>query len=399
MKILLLNCVYRKGSTGKIVASLSDTLRSHGHEVLTCYGIGNSNIDVYSKKICTNFEHNINALLSRIIGIPFGGFYLSNRRVEKIIRHFNPDVVHVHLLNGSVINLYSLLKYLSKIGQKTVLTLHAEVYHTAGCGHAFDCSKWVEGCRDCNVYRQRVNSWFFDRSREAYKKMYDAINSFPTDRLVITAVSPWLAARAKQSSITKRYNIEYVPNGVDYSTFFYRTSMNLIDREQYEKIILFVTPYFGLEENDNKGGFYLPTIASNLLKYKFVVVSSRTSSTLSELPRNIQLWGPAKTQEELAQLYSESDITLLLSKRETFSMVTAESLCCGTPVVGFKAGGPESIAIEDFTKFVDYGNVDRIIKEISFEWNVDKKEVSTHSRMKYSKDLMSALFYDLYVKL
>ena len=45
MRILLLNCVYREGSTGRIVASLSDTLRAQGHEVMTCYGLGNTHID------------------------------------------------------------------------------------------------------------------------------------------------------------------------------------------------------------------------------------------------------------------------------------------------------------------------------------------------------------------
>ena len=51
MKILLINCVYRIGSTGKVVASISDSLRAKGHEVFTCYGIGEKNVDKYSKKI------------------------------------------------------------------------------------------------------------------------------------------------------------------------------------------------------------------------------------------------------------------------------------------------------------------------------------------------------------
>lgn len=45
-------------------------------------------------------------------------------------------------------------------------------------------------------------------------------------------------------------------------------------------------------------------------------------------------------------------------------MVTAESLCCGTPVVGFLAGGPESIAIEKFSAFVEYGDLNAIKESI-----------------------------------
>lgn len=362
MKILLLNCVYREGSTGKIVASIADILRGQGHEVLTCYGLGKSDIDEFSVKVCSNFEHKVNAVLKRLTGIPYGGVFFSNCRIKKIVRDFNPDVVHIHCVNASTINVYNLLKWLAKNNLRTVLTLHAEIFHTAGCEHAFECEKWKTSCNHCEQYKQKVGSWFFDRSKASYKKMYDAVNSFAKDKLSITAVSPWLADRAKQSAIMKAYDVGYVPNGVDTTIFHYRENKGLIDREQFEKIVLFVTPYFGMEETDVKGGRYLPQIAKMLPDYKFIVVASRHSTSLPEMPSNVQLWGRAKTQEELSQLYSEADVTLLLSRRETFSMVTAESLCCGTPVVGFKAGGPESIAPSDICSFVEFGELDRIVE-------------------------------------
>ena len=52
-----------------------------------------------------------------------------------------------------------------------------------------------------------------------------------------------------------------------------------------------------------------------------------------------------------------ASLTVITSQRETFSMPVAESLCCGTPVVGFQAGGPESIALAEYTRFVPYGDV------------------------------------------
>ena len=153
-----------------------------------------------------------------------------------------------------------------------------------------------------------------------------------------------------------------------------------------------------MEETDIKGGRYLPKIAAALPDYKFIVVANRISGSVSVglLPENVQLWGQAKTQSELAQLYSEVDITLLLSKRETFSMVTAESLCCGTPVVGFKAGGPESIALKDFSEFVDYGDINGIIAHIADIADYDARSISESAIEEYSQSTMANLFYNLY---
>lgn len=318
MKILLLNSVYRQGSTGKIVASIGDALREQGHEVFTCYGIGDDHVDDFSSKVCNNGEHYFNALLGRISGIPFGGIHYSNVRVKQIVQDFHPDVVHVHCVNASSFNVYSLLKYLAKIKIKTVLTLHAEIFHTAGCSHAYECEKWKDGCHDCGVYKQIVGSWFFDRSIASYKKMFDAVNSFDKGKLTITAVSPWLAERAKQSAIMRNYNLFCVPNGVNTSVFHLRDNTNIINRDNNQRVVLFVTPYFGIDENDIKGGRYLPQIAELLPNYKFIVVSSNSSSNIPKLPSNVKLWGRAKSQEELATLYSIADLTLLLSKRETF---------------------------------------------------------------------------------
>ena len=74
---------------------------------------------------------------------------------------------------------------------------------------------------------------------------------------------------------------------------------------------------------------------------KFLVAGSYSADI--EVSKNIILLGKVTDQKKLAKLYSLADMTLLTSRKETFSMVTVESLCCGTPVVGFRAGGPEQI--------------------------------------------------------
>ena len=401
MRILQVNSVYKVGSTGKIVDSIGTVLRDAGHEVFTCYGIGDAYYDEFSAKICSNAEHKVNALLARIDGIPFGGPYLSNRRFVKVIKKYQPDVVHVHCVNSFTFNIYHMLKYLAKNGLKTVVTLHAEFFHTGSCGHAFDCEKWKSKCHDCAAYSSLTSSKLFDRSATAWKKMYDAFKGFKPENIIITAVSPWLAERAKQSAILGRFNIVYVPNGVNTEVFHFRTNTGLIEKEQYKKVVLFVTPYFSLGETDLKGGRFVPIMAKKHPEYKFVIVASRNEGRVGNMPSNIQLWGKAKTQDELSQLYSEADATILFSKRETFSMVTAESLCCGTPVVGFKAGGPESIALQEYSSFVEYGNVQAFSDTLDqcLDTTQDKSEISQKAISSYSEENMANSYFNVYKSL
>ena len=231
--------------------------------------------------------------------------------------------------------------------------------------------------------------------------MNNAFSYFDPNKLIVTAVSPWLAERAKQSAILRKRPVEYVPNGVDTDIFHYKGTKHLIGIEHYDNVVLFVSAYFGTEEDDLKGGSYLIQIANCMPKIKFVVVASQIAKGLPPLPSNIQIWGKAKDQVELAQLYSEADVSIVLSRRETFSMVTAESLCCGTPVVGFKAGGPESIALATYSEFVDYGNVNAM-KDSIFRWlksEHDKNLISAEAADAYSKENMANCYMQIFNKM
>ncbi|MEG1886420.1 MAG: glycosyltransferase, partial [Alistipes sp.] len=122
---------------------------------------------------------------------------------------------------------------------------------------------------------------------------------------------------------------------------------------------------------------------------------------IDQLPPNVYLWGRAASQQELATLYSLAKVTVLVSKRETFSMICAESLCCGTPVVGFKAGGPETISIPDYSEFVAYGDMDLLknatIKMLHHTSNPDYIAQQAHQR--YAKETMTDRYIQIYQQL
>ena len=79
-------------------------------------------------------------------------------------------------------------------------------------------------------------------------------------------------------------------------------------------------------------------------------------------------------------------------------MSAAESLCCGTPVVGFRAGGPEQIALPQYSEFVEYGNVDALCEATQrmLSSAFDHKAISDAARETYSNEKMAEDYLKIY---
>lgn len=387
MKVLQVNCVYRKGSTGKIVFDIHNEIKKRGIDSVVCYGRGEivNEQDVY--KCCSEFYSKINHLASKFTGVMYGGCFFSTRKLISIIKREKPDVVHLHCINGYFLNIYRLIAWLKKSNIKTVLTLHAEFMYTANCGYAFECEKWKTECGQCPRNKTEIGSLFFDNTHLSWKKMQKAFADF--DNLNVVSVSEWLMNRAKESPILGHFKHDYVLNGVETGIFkLYEQSESEKKNALSEKTVFHATAAFNDDPSHNKGGYYLIELAKEMKDVRFVVAGDYKEGLV--VPENIILLGKVSNQAELARYYSIADVTLLTSKRETFSMVTAESLCCGTPVVGFCAGAPEQISIPEFSDFVEYGNLSELknalINALNRDW--DKFKIAIEAKEKYDKQKM-----------
>ena len=81
-------------------------------------------------------------------------------------------------------------------------------------------------------------------------------------------------------------------------------------------------------------------------------------------------------------------------------MVTAESLCCGTPIVGFKAGAPEQIALPEFSTFVEFGKIDALKEKLlEFLSNPKDSQLISQEADCYSKKVMAENYVELYYNL
>lgn len=392
MKILQVNNVYGEKSTGKITQVIHQGLLRAGHESVVVYGRGKDAHEEGVIRLCPEWYGKINGLRARLTGIKYGGCALSTMRLFHIIRREKPDVVHLQCINGNFVNIYSLIGWLKKHRIRTVVSLHAEFMHTANCGHALDCTQWQHGCGKCPNVKRATRSLFFDRTGESWRRMKEAFAGFEEDA-VICPVSPWTEIRAKQSDIMKDFRFRTVYNGIDTDHIFHLQGK----KREKDNIVLNVTAYHSSEKEHLKGGWYLRELARRMPEVTFLVAGK--AGQIPDLPENMKLLGVISDQQELAELYRNARLSILVSKRETFSMPCAESLCCGTPVVGFRAGAPEMISLPEYSEFVQQGDLPGL-EEVVRKWlsrtDLDAAEISEAAKRTYSAETMVQNLLDVY---
>lgn len=407
MKILHINLCYPTGSTGKLVKSLHTYALDLDCESYVLFGRLQDDHMPLTYKFCKEWESYLHSAVLKLgLSLDYAGVPLATNRAVSFVKDFNPDIVHIHCLNGSCINLFKLFGFLAKNQIKTVITHHAEFYYTANCPHAYDCLQFTEtpGCTHCeNPSFSKTNK--ASTARESWKQMQLALDGFTQDDLYNVGVSPWVDSRGRMSSLLGKRHFTTILNGVNTSIFHRcsnRTAFTHYGCDINKKIVLHVAAHFTFNPNDNKGGVFIQKLAELNPEIEFVVIASRVGQLdYASLPTNMHVIGRAKDQNQLAQFYSSADVTIITSKRETFSMICAESLSCGTPVVGFKAGGPESIGLKDYAQFEDYGDLSALNETMHsmLSCDFDRYEIEKSAHKTYSDKRMCAEYFELYNKI
>lgn len=400
LKVLQINAYYPSGSTGKIVGQIDEYLRRKGHESYVLFGRGGQvkREGVYRPVPASIVK--IQSLRAKVTGYPYGGCILGTWLVLHTINSIAPDVVHIHCTNGFFVNNYELLSYLKKRHIRTIITLHACFMYTGGCSHTYGCTKWESGCGSCPQIPSGTHpkTWFFDRTAKEWELMRRALAGF--DDLSVCAVSDWVKNEAIRSPLMKDCHVSTVKNGLDVGVYQpvhdsdLRESLGLSGK----KVVLHVTPGFNLPIKGGRFVIELAQLMKGEIDYVFIILGPGVD--MHGLPSNVLAVGSVDNEELLAAYYSMADVTLLTSKRETYSMVTAESLCCGTPVVGFSAGGPESIALKSFSAFCSYGDVYALADLVRRYANPssDSRVISAAAANTYSSDVMCEKYEGLYLK-
>ena len=112
MKVLMINSVCGTGSTGRICTDIAKLLLAAGHECKIVYGRGSAKGDFpNSIRVGTDFSVKINALCSRLLDNEGFNAQASTKELVKIIKEYDPDLIHLHNLHGYFLNIPILFSY------------------------------------------------------------------------------------------------------------------------------------------------------------------------------------------------------------------------------------------------------------------------------------------------
>ena len=361
MRVLLIDVNYKYSSTGKIVHDLAHELIATGHQARVLFGRGELIDSEIALRVASVWEVYFHALMTRLTGLVGIFSYFATKRMIKAIIKFKPDVVHLHELHGYYVNYSEIVRLLKSSNIPVVWTFHCEFMYTGKCGHANSCEKWKIECHNCPQIKEYPASLGFDFTRLMFNQKKQLFEDF--NRLKVVTPSYWLADRVRKSFL-KTKSINVIHNGIDTEEVFFPKDATYV-KEKYKlnkkKVILSVAPDI---MGRSKGGQWILEL-SKLYSTDYVFVMIGVKDLSVSWPSNVIALSKTNNQNELADFYSAADLFLLTSEKETFSLVTAESLACGTPVVGFDSGAPTEVAPEGFGSFVPYGDIGKLSQLIS----------------------------------
>lgn len=395
-KLIQINTV-PNGSVGYIMKEIQKQAEKDGFDTISFVGRRRIYDDIKCERFGNFFSFWSHVIITTVFDKQGYGSYFATRKLIRRIREEKPDIIHLHNLHGYYLHIPTLMKYLKEdfMGQ-LFWTFHDCWPFTGHCPYftIAQCDKWKTGCYRCQNKKQYPISLLLDSSKSNYyeKKEWFA----DIHKLSIIVPSQWLAGLVKQSFMN-RHKIYVIPNGINPEVFHPSTETVLtlkkykIPRER--KIILGVADIWskrkGIDDFINLSEI-LPT------QYLIVLVGMKKRE-LKKLPSNIIGIPHTENREDLAALYTAAHIFMNPSLEETFSLVTAEALSCGTPVIVLDTSAVKELVPENCGVILHEHTAEdyiKAIKKLNSEYP-DRRQIANQGSI-YSTSKMTEKIVELY---
>ena len=219
----------------------------------------------------------------------------------------NYDIVHLNWIGNEFLS----LKEIIKINKKIIWTVHDD---------------WLKNVITHVGKEDSKNNFFISYFKSEIKNFK---NKLFKKKITFIAPSNYILRNLKKKTKNKIYLIRHP---INEKIFNYK-------KKKKSKIITFNIGGSNVFQDQNKGFSHIDKILDLTRDYinkdyKFIFFGSKNYDDKFKKNNKIYLKNYLKSKE-ISKIFSNSDYTFVLSEIESFSLITAESLMCGCPIVCF----------------------------------------------------------------
>jgi L-malate glycosyltransferase len=321
-----ITCYPTVGGSGVVATELGKLLAERGHEIHFI----SSSIPFRLKKVyCNIYYHEVHVNQYSVFQYPPYDLALASKMAE-VAKREKLDLLHVHYAIPHAVCAY-LAKQMVGDQLKIVTTLHGTDITVLGYDHSLS----------------------------------DMIRFGIEQSDIVTAVSHSLVKQTYEL-LQPNKDILTVYNFIDDRVYYKKDSAHL--RSEYgikpeEKVIIHVSNFRKVKRVPDVIKAF--DIIRKEMPAKLLLVGDGPEMTIvSQLVEDLNLTDYVLflgKQENLEELYSISDLKLLLSEKESFGLVLLEAMACGVPCIGTNIGGIPEVISDGETGFIcEVGNVEEI---------------------------------------
>lgn len=386
MKVLQINAIYEKFSTGRLVKELHESLLENGVEsYVACPNL--SGLQENSFQIGNRRDWKVHALLSRITGKQGYFSWSATRKLLAYMDIVQPDIVHLHNLHNNYLNLPMLFRYLKERKIAVAVTLHDCWCFTGKCMYyiEYGCSRWRDHCGKCPAQKAGNKSWFFDFSQKLRMDKESWFSS--VNPLAVVGVSKWVTEDASQSILKDAAIISYIYNWIDLNRFCpcdcgnFREKMGLEDKFIILGIAMSWIPLKGIDIFHK---------LADLLPENCQIILVGDDTVIEHKHPKIRYMGTIHDADLLAKYYAMADVFINPTVQETFGMTTAEAMACGTPVVAYNGTAtPELVGRDGHCGFLIEENDAKLYYEKILEIQKQTKRNLGQAARKRAEEMFS----------
>lgn len=314
------------------------------------------------------------------------------------------DVICLSWVNQGLLSMKDLHR-LAALGKPIVWTMHDMWPMTGVCHHAHQCTNYTTGCGNCPLLMRRSSPT--DRSAKLHarkQRLYDS------GHFTFIAVSNWLAARARESSLLGKRHIEVIPNAFPIDFFISQPTHRVkgFNIDYSKKLIVMGAarlddPVKGLDyaiEALNHIFDSRPDIANDSLAVFYG--SLHNPSALSSLRFPYRYLGRINDPKMLRQLYASSAVVLSSSLVETLPGTLIEGQAGGAIPVSFNNGGQSDIIDHLHSGYLaPVGNARELAKGIiwAVECPIDRAFLHNEVDRKFNGNVVAQSYIRLFNRL